>query len=101
MSRIFNYYSKIPNNLLKNYLPKSLFNKDTKIPLGRWGNIINQNSEDSSIINKKIDRISNLANYDHCGPCGNSYSITKIKYKKKYELSDKYQHTNPCDYYQK
>jgi len=42
-------------------------------PLGRW-NIESCNKR----LNNKID----LANEDHCGPCG-SYIVDKIVYKKK------------------
>ena len=48
---------------------KQLFSKDIPTPLGRW-KLDNFNQQ----INHKID----LANEDHCGPCG-QYALTKLK----------------------
>jgi hypothetical protein len=64
---------------------KNLFVKDLPLPLGRW-KINNCNTQQ---LNYKID----MANEDHCGPCGeyaieknNKYKNNKDKvYHKKYD----------------
>lgn len=100
MSRFskFNYeqFTKIfvlankESNYLKNYMPKIVYEKIFKpnqpLPLGRWGNIKTDSKIDKSIIDKihkeKAHTLSNLANYDHCGPCGNEFSPKDFDEKK-------------------
>ena len=48
---------------------RNFFSKDI-IPLGRWHRIYDQR-----ILSRRID----LANYDHCGPCGNDDKIPITK----------------------
>jgi hypothetical protein len=56
----FNYILKIKRQLFK-----LILKREPKIILGRW-NLDN--------CNKKTDRKIDLANEDHCGPCGNSFN---------------------------
>jgi len=53
-----------PYSHLRKYIPKyvrQLIEKDKKMPLGRWNN-----EKTTDQIKTAID----LANVDHCGPCG-------------------------------
>jgi hypothetical protein len=60
------YFTK----LFRKYVPWDLpFTKNPTIHLGRWSIIHN-----TKVVKKRVD----LANEDHCGPCG-QYIITKIK----------------------
>ena len=57
---------------------RNIFSKlysSEKVLLGRW-----------NLTYKKehIDRKIYLANYDHCGPCGNIETLKKFTIKKKY-----------------
>ena len=56
---------KFITDIIKRLIPKQK-------PLGRW-NI--------EICNKKINNKIDLANEDHCGPCG-QYALNKLKIKK-------------------
>jgi hypothetical protein len=58
---------KFITHIIKKLIPKQIYN-----PLGRWKIEICKKQ-----INNKID----LANEDHCGPCG-QYALTKLKIKK-------------------
>jgi hypothetical protein len=58
---------KFITHIIKNLIPKQIYN-----PLGRW-----KTETCKKQINNKID----LANEDHCGPCG-QYALTKLKIKK-------------------
>ncbi len=53
----------MPNVIVK-LRPKQIYN-----PLGRWN---------MEICNKKINNKIDLANEDHCGPCG-EYALKKLK----------------------
>ena len=80
MPRIFKFYDLIPKTFLKNYLPKNLYRFLEKEPnkiRGRWGNIVD---DDKNLNQKHVEITTNLANYDHCGPCGND---TIPKFEKK------------------
>jgi hypothetical protein len=50
--------------LLAKLLPKQIYN-----PLGRWK---------IEVCNKQINNKIDLANEDHCGPCG-QYALNKFK----------------------
>jgi hypothetical protein len=82
---------------------KNIFVKDAPLPLGRW-KINNCNTQQ---LNYKID----MANEDHCGPCGeyaieknNKYDINNDKaYYKKYDNDKTYhkKYDNDKAYYKK
>ena len=62
---------------------RNIFSKDIR-PLGRWHRIYDQR-----VISRRID----LANYDHCGPCGNDDKIPITKQGNKYKsLSTQHLH---------
>lgn len=79
---------------------KNIFVKDLPLPLGRW-KINNCNIQQ---LNYKID----MANEDHCGPCGeyaiekNNKYINKDKaYHKKYDNDKAYHKKYDKKYYKK
>ncbi len=80
---------------------KNIFVKDAPLPLGRW-KINNCNTQQ---LNYKID----MANEDHCGPCGeyaieqnNKYDINNDKaYYKKYDNNKTYHKKYDKKYYKK
>lgn len=60
------YKTTIPNSLL--YMRISKIFSTPKTSLGRWGAIENKQS---------LDRRIDMANEDHCGPCGQLYMKPK------------------------
>lgn len=58
-NRLYIIISSIPKIVKNNFRP-SLLKKQTPTQLGRWG----------LIYDNKMDYRIDLANEDHCGPCG-------------------------------
>ena len=65
------FITHIIKDLIPKFIPKFIPKQIYK-PLGRW-----KKENCNKQLNNKID----LANEDHCGPCG-QYALTKLKIKK-------------------
>ena len=58
------FYPRVEHFLFTNRVFKFFQFQSPKITLGRWGSVENK---------KSLDRRIDMANEDHCGPCGQLY----------------------------
>tara|TARA_B100001989_G_C24112400_1_gene256987 strand:- start:121 stop:390 length:270 start_codon:yes stop_codon:yes gene_type:complete len=83
-SRLIAKHSNNPflkDNFIEKYIPKSIqkyFIPERPLPLGRW--TIPKTDNDKYNYDK-IHNHANLANYDHCDPCGREFTPNNFEKK--------------------
>jgi hypothetical protein len=76
----------ISDKFIKNYVPK-VFQRfllpEQRPPLGRWNIPKKIVDEKEEYCYDKIHDKANMANYDHCDPCGNEFPPNNFENNKK------------------
>lgn len=75
----------ISDEFIKNYVPKALQRfliPEKRPPLGRWHIPKKVVDEKEEYCYDKIHDKANMANYDHCDPCGKEFAPNNFENKK-------------------